>query len=227
MNPFASSFQALQQQIAAAERSCARPPGSVRLLAVSKTQPAGNIRAMYELGQTAFGENYLQEALTKMEALDDLPLEWHFIGPVQSNKTSQVAAHFHWVHTLDRDRIAGRLNEQRPASLPPLNVCLQVNISGEASKSGVTLEDLPALLEAVAQLPRLRLRGLMTLPAPQTEPELQRLPFRHLAQLFETHRARYQLDTLSMGTTSDLQAAITEGATIVRVGTALFGARRG
>lgn len=225
MNPFASSFQALQQQIAAAERSCGRPPGSVRLLAVSKTQPAENVRAVYELGQTAFGENYLQEALEKLRALSDLPLEWHFIGPIQSNKTGPVAQHFHWVHTLDRERIARRLSEQRPATSPPLNVCVQVNISGEASKSGISPDELPALLEAVAALPRLRLRGLMALPAPEDDPERQRLPFCRLAQLYETYRARFHLDTLSMGTTADMQAAIAEGASIVRVGTALFGAR--
>lgn len=225
MNPFAPSFQALQQQIADAEHRAGRPPGSVTLLAVSKTQPAASVRAVYALGQRDFGENYLQEALEKMRQLPDIDICWHFIGSVQSNKTAEIAANFHWVHSIDRARIALRLNEQRPAALAPLNVCVQVNVSAEASKSGVAPAALPSLLAAVAACPRLRLRGLMTLPAPETDPERQRLPFRALAGLLDTHRQRYGLDTLSMGTTADMVAAIAEGATFVRIGTALFGER--
>jgi PLP dependent protein len=225
MNPFAPSFQALQQQIADAEHRAGRTPGSVTLLAVSKTQPAASVRAVHALGQRDFGENYLQEALEKMRQVPDIDICWHFIGPVQSNKTAEIAANFHWVHSIDRARIALRLNEQRPAALAPLNVCVQVNVSAETSKSGVAPAALPSLLAAVAACPRLRLRGLMTLPAPETDPERQRLPFRALAGLLENHRERYGLDTLSMGTTADMVAAIAEGATFVRIGTALFGER--
>jgi len=225
MNPFAASFQAVRQQIAEAEARYGRRPGSTELLAVSKTQPPVSIRALYALGQRHFGENYLQEARAKMAALEDLPLTWHFIGRVQSNKSAEVAAGFAWVHTVDREKLARRLSEQRPTDLPPLNVCVQVNISGETSKTGVAPAELDALLAAVAGLPRLRLRGLMTLPAPEEDIERQRLPFRRLAALFAARRDRYGLDTLSMGTTADLEAAIAEGATFVRVGTALFGPR--
>jgi hypothetical protein len=225
MNPFAATFQAVRQQIADAEARYGRPPGSTELLAVSKTQPSASIRALQALGQRHFGENYLQEAIDKMAALDDLPLTWHFIGHVQSNKSAEVAARFEWIHTVDSARLARRLNDQRPDGLPALNVCVQVNISGEQSKSGVPPAELAALLTAVASLPRLRLRGLMTLPAPEEDFERQRLPFRRLAALFAEQRARFGLDTLSMGTTADMEAAIAEGATFVRVGTALFGPR--
>lgn len=225
MNPFAASFQAVRQQIAEAEARYGRRPGSTELLAVSKTQPPSHVRALHALGQRHFGENYVQEALGKMDAVEDLPLTWHFIGHVQSNKSSEVAARFSWVHTVDRERLARRLSEQRPMGLPPLNVCVQVNISAEASKSGVEPAELGTLLAAVAALPRLKLRGLMTLPAPEMDLHRQRLPFRRLAALFAEHRCRYGLDTLSMGTTADLEAAIAEGATFVRIGTALFGPR--
>ncbi|MCG3201949.1 MAG: Pyridoxal phosphate homeostasis protein [Gammaproteobacteria bacterium] len=225
MNPFAASFQAVREQIARAEARYGRRPGSTELLAVSKTQPPARVRALHALGQRHFGESYLQEALAKMAALEDLPLTWHFIGHVQSNKSAEVAARFSWVHSVDRTKLARRLSEQRPMGLPPLNVCVQVNISAEASKAGVEPAELDTLLAAVAILPRLKLRGLMTLPAPEEDLQRQRLPFRRLAALFAERRDRYGLDTLSMGTTADLEAAIAEGATFVRVGTALFGPR--
>lgn len=216
----------LKTRIAEAEQRFGRAPGSVALLAVSKTQPAQAIRAAYELGQRDFGENYLQEALSKREQLGDLPLIWHFIGPIQSNKTKSIAENFDWVHSVDRVKIAERLSAQRPPELPPLNVCVQVNVSGEASKSGVAPEEAAALAAAVARLPRLRLRGLMTIPAPAADFERQRAPLRRLRELLERLRDEgYALDTLSMGMSDDLEAAIAEGATLVRIGTALFGAR--
>ncbi len=213
------------------DRACAqagRPPASVRLLAVSKTQPALAVRQSASLGQTAFGENYVQEALDKIAALADLraQLQWHLIGPLQSNKTRPVAEAFDWVHSVDRLKIAQRLSEQRPDGLPPLNVCLQVNVSGEASKSGVTPAELPALAHAVAALPRLRLRGLMSIPEPVVGFEAQRAPHRALHEWLERLNAEgLALDTLSMGMSDDLEAAIAEGSTLVRVGTAIFGAR--
>lgn len=203
-----------------------REPGSVRVLAVSKTRPAEDVRRAAVLGLREFGENYLQEALDKIEALADLNLCWHFIGPIQSNKTRQIASHFHWVHSVDRIKVARRLSEQRPKGLPALQVCLQVNISGEGSKSGVSLEDLPALAREVAELPRLRLRGLMAIPAAATDEAQQRLPFAALRRaLAELQAWDPALDTLSMGMSGDLEAAIAEGATIVRVGTDIFGPR--
>lgn len=218
---------AVQEAIRAAEARHGRPAGAVTLLAVSKTQPAEVLRAAVAAGQTRFGENYLQEALAKMAALADLAVEWHFIGPLQSNKTRPVAEHFAWVHSVDRLKLAERLSAQRPADLPPLSVCLQVNVSGEASKSGCTLQQLPALAQAVAALPRLRLRGLMAIPAPAADPTQQRLPFRQLREALEQLNAKnLGLDTLSMGMSDDLDAAIAEGATLVRIGSAIFGARR-
>ncbi len=196
------------------------------LLAVSKTQPAERLRELYQLGQRDFGENYLQEALAKQAALADLRICWHFIGPIQSNKTKSIAEHFDWVHSVDRIKVARRLSEQRPETLPALNVCLQVDISGEASKSGVPPEALPELAEAVAELPRLRLRGLMCIPAPSDDFAEQRRAFAEMRHGFEALRARgHALDTLSMGMSGDLEAAIAEGATLVRIGTALFGPR--
>jgi hypothetical protein len=201
---------------------------SVTLLAVSKTFGAAAVRAAHAAGQRAFGENYVQEALEKIEALADLhpSIEWHLIGPLQSNKTRDVATRFDWVHTVDRLKVAERLSAQRPASMPSMQLCLQVNVSGEASKSGVVPAELPALARAVSALPNLRLRGLMSIPEPVTDPAAQRAPHRQLRQLFEAlRREGLPLDTLSMGMSADLEAAIAEGASIVRVGTAIFGER--
>lgn len=211
-----------------AERCYHRPPGSVALLAVSKTQPAAVIAALAAAGQRQFGENYLQEALEKIEALRQLDLEWHFIGPLQSNKTRGIAENFAWVHSLDRLKLAQRLSEQRPDTLPALNICLQVNISDETSKRGLNAAELADVAHAVAELPRLRLRGLMAIPAPSTDFVAQRGSFTHLRELQATLIATgVELDTLSMGMSDDLEAAIAEGATIVRVGTAIFGPRAG
>lgn len=224
--PLQQRLTATLTRIRAAEQADGRPRGSVALLAVSKTQPAAAIRALADAGQRCFGENYLQEALAKIAELADRDLEWHFIGPLQSNKTRAIAEHFHWVHSVDRLKIAERLSAQRPEALPPLQICLQVNVSGEASKSGCTLDELPTLAQAVAALPRLRLRGLMAIPAPAAGYEAQRRPFRLLREALERlNAAGLALDTLSMGMSDDLEAAIAEGATLVRVGTALFGTR--
>jgi pyridoxal phosphate enzyme (YggS family) len=221
----------VQQVLTRIARACAaarRPVQSVTLLAVSKTFDAAAVRDAYNAGLHRFGENYVQEALDKIAALADLraELEWHLIGPLQSNKTRVVAETFDWVHSVDRLKIAQRLSEQRPAALPPLNVCLQVNISGEASKSGLAASDVADVASAVAALPRLRLRGLMAIPEPVGDFEQQRAPHRTLRELQESLCAGgLALDTLSIGMSADLEAAIAEGATIVRVGTALFGAR--
>lgn len=201
---------------------------TVTLLAVSKTMPAEAVREAFDAGQRAFGENYVREGLDKIAALADLrsQIEWHLIGPLQSNKTREVAEQFDWVHSVDRMRIAERLSAQRPAALPPLDVCLQVNISGEASKSGVVPADLPALARAVAALPNLRLRGLMAIPEPAQGDAAQRAPHRALRALADALRSEgLALDTLSMGMSADLEAAVAEGATMVRIGTAIFGAR--
>jgi pyridoxal phosphate enzyme (YggS family) len=195
-------------------------------MAVAKSQPAEIVRAAAAVGLKEFGESYVQEALGKIAALVDLGLTWHFVGNVQTNKTRQIAEHFAWVHSIDRLKIAQRLAAQRPFHAPPLNVCLQVNLAGEASKGGVAAIDAPALAAAVAALPRLKLRGLMSIPEPDADPERQRRAFRQLRELLESLNAHGAgLDTLSMGMSADLEAAIVEGATIVRVGTALFGAR--
>jgi len=228
LNNIAQHLASLRARIAQAEIRFGRAPGSVQLLAVSKTHTAAAIRAACVAGHKRFGESYAQEALTKMSLVTDLPLEWHFIGPIQSNKTRDVATHFNWVQSIERDKIARRLNEQRPTTLPPLNVCIQVNVSGEASKSGVSVTEVAALASLICKLPQLRLRGLMAIPAPQAEFEQQRAGFRVLRELYEQLRATgYELDTLSMGMTDDLEAAIAEGATLVRVGTAIFGERVG
>jgi len=226
MNAIATRLAAVRRRIREAEDDAGRPADSVTLLAVSKTFPADAVRACAAAGQSRFGENYVQEALAKIAAVADPNLEWHFIGPLQSNKTRPVAENFHWAHTIDRLKIAQRLNEQRPAHLPPLQVCIQVNTSGETSKSGIGFDALPALAAAVGGLPRLRLRGLMTIPAPSNDAAAQRAPFRALREAFERLNAEgYGLDTLSMGMSDDLEAAVAEGATLVLVGSALFGAR--
>jgi len=209
-----------------AAAACGRRPDDIHLLAVSKTKPAEDVRAAWHAGQRAFGENYLQDALPKMDALADLAIEWHFIGRLQSNKTRQVAAHFAWVHALDCLKHAKRLSDQRSDEQPPLQVCLQVNLSGEASKGGVAAGDAPDLARQIAQLPRINLRGLMVLPAPTTDTARQRAVFRQLRELQERLVADgLALDTLSMGMSGDMEAAIAEGATIVRIGTDIFGVR--
>ncbi|AJY44247.1 YggS family pyridoxal phosphate-dependent enzyme [Burkholderia humptydooensis] len=228
MSDLAARFASVHRRIDDAARAAGRDPRAVTLLAVSKTFPADAVRAAHAAGQRAFGENYVQESIDKIDTLADLraELEWHFIGPLQSNKTRPVAERFDWVHTVDRLKIAQRLSGQRPAHLPPLNVCVQVNISGEASKSGVAPADAAELARAVAALPALRLRGLMAIPEPATDPEAKRAPHRALHALLEQLRAGgLALDTLSMGMSDDLEAAVAEGATIVRIGTAIFGAR--
>jgi pyridoxal phosphate enzyme (YggS family) len=203
-----------------------RDPADVRLLAVSKKQPLEKIREAYAAGQREFGENFVQEGVEKIAAIDKNDITWHFIGHLQSNKTRVVAENFDWVHTIDKLKTARRLSEQRPDGMPPLNVCLQVNVDDEESKSGVTPHALPELARACAELPNIRLRGLMCLPAIREEPDAQRIPFAVLRELAEKLRTDgVDTDTLSMGMTADFRAAILEGATIVRIGTALFGER--
>lgn len=228
MVSIAQNILQVRHRLNAACEAAGRPADAVTLLAVSKTCPPEAVREAFAAGQRAFGENYVQEALAKIEALADLQPRpvWHLIGPLQANKTRVVAEQFDWVHSVDRLKIAERLSAQRPAGLPALQVCLQVNISGEDSKSGVTLEALPALAQAVAALPRLSLRGLMAIPEPAGDLTAQRLPHRRLREAFEALQALgLPLDTLSMGMSADLEAAVLEGATMVRIGTAIFGAR--
>jgi len=227
------NLQGVISRIARAAAAAGRPPGSVRLLAVSKTHPPARIAEAYGAGQRAFGENYVQEALEKMETLAALlgregagALEWHLIGPLQSNKTRAAAERFDWVQSVDREKIARRLSEQRPAALAPLNVLIEVNLSGEPSKSGIAAEAAAGLAHTVAALPRLRLRGLMSIPAPSSDKAEQRAAFRAVRELFERlHAEGLELDTLSMGMSDDMEAAIEEGATMVRIGTAIFGPR--
>lgn len=223
MSTIAANISTLEQRIRDAAQVARRDPSSIGLLAVSKTKPAADLREAYAAGLRHFGENYLQEALGKQQELADLPLHWHFIGPIQSNKTRAIAEHFDWVHSVDRLKIAQRLSEQRPEHLPALNICLQVNVSGEASKSGCTPAELPALAAAVAELPRLKLRGLMAIPEPTDDPRAQHAAFAQVRNLLES--LPHALDTLSMGMSHDLEAAVAQGATWVRIGTALFGAR--
>ena len=225
MTTFFERFSQIRAQMTDAESEYGRQPGSVLLLAVSKTKPAADLAAAYHAGQRHFGESYLKEALAKQRALAHYDISWHFIGPIQSNKTQAIANHFAWVHSVDRLKIAKRLNQQRSGDLPPLNICLQINISGELSKSGVGLADLPTLVAEIKPLPRLKLRGVMAIPAKNRDFEQQRLPYREIYQAI----ARLEnptLDTFSFGMTGDLRAAIAEGSTIVRVGTALFGERK-
>ncbi len=227
------NLQAVMSRIAAAVAEAWRAPGSVHLLAVSKTHPPARVAEAEVDGQRAFGENYVQEALEKMDALTQLlgesrarELEWHLIGPVQSNKSRAAAEHFDWVQSVDREKIARRLSQQRPEHLAPLNVLIEVNLSGESSKSGVAAQDAAALARAVAALPRLRLRGLMAIPAPSRDQTVQRARFRAVRELYERLSAQgLELDTLSMGMSDDMEAAIAEGATMVRIGSAIFGVR--
>lgn len=223
MSTIAENISTLAERIHHAAQAARRDPASVGLLAVSKTKPASDLREAYAAGLRDFGENYLQEALGKQTELSDLPLIWHFIGPIQSNKTRAIAENFAWVHSVDRLKIAQRLSEQRPADLPPLNICIQVNVSGEASKSGCTPEELPALAQAISALPNLRLRGLMAIPEPTEDSDEQNAAFAAVRTLQD--QLNLPLDTLSMGMSHDLEAAIAQGATWVRIGTALFGAR--
>jgi pyridoxal phosphate enzyme (YggS family) len=226
MTAILSNLQATREAIAQAANAAHRNATEVRLLAVSKTFSSAAVHEAYQAGQTAFGENYLQEALEKIAALRDLPLEWHFIGPIQSNKTRAIAENFAWVHGVDRLKVAERLSEQRPLHLPPLNICLQVNVSGEASKSGVAANEVLELAQAVRFLPRLKLRGLMTIPSLAKGEKAQREPFALVrAILKDLNSHGMALDTLSMGMSHDFPAAILEGATIVRIGTAIFGSR--
>lgn len=228
MSDIALQLDAVHERIEHAAAAAQRPTASIALMAVSKTFPAEAVREAYQHGQTIFGESYLQEALQKMDALADLrdALAWHFIGPVQSNKTRPIAERFDWVHSVDRLKIAERLAAQRPETLAPLNVCLQVNISGEDTKSGMNVDDVRTVANAIAALPHLRLRGLMAIPEPADTLDAQRAPFRAMRALFDDLRSDgHAVDTLSMGMSADLEAAVLEGATIVRIGTAIFGTR--
>ncbi|MDP3636081.1 MAG: YggS family pyridoxal phosphate-dependent enzyme [Azonexus sp.] len=235
MSAIASNLQAVRARIADAAKAAGRLPESIQLLAVSKTWPLACVLEAADAGQTAFGENYVQEGVDKVMALPqghfqraavNRQIDWHFIGPLQSNKTRLVAEHFNWVHSIERLKIAERLSAQRPASLPPLQVCIQINVSGEASKSGCAPDATLALCQAIVALPNLQLRGLMAIPEPADDFAAQRVPFRQLREIYENIRAAGRpLDTLSMGMSHDLEAAIAEGATIVRIGTAIFGER--
>jgi len=226
MSNIADNLKQVRAQLADAAAGANREVNDVTLLAVSKTRPAEDLRAAYAEGQTDFGENYLQESLEKIEVLADLPLCWHFIGPIQSNKTRPIAENFHWVHSVDREKIGRRLSEQRPDGMAPLNLCLQVNISGEASKSGCLPEDVPALAAALSALPNVVVRGLMAIPQATEDETEQRAVFARMKALLESLQQDYQqVDTLSMGMSGDMSAAIAEGSTMVRIGTAIFGAR--
>jgi pyridoxal phosphate enzyme (YggS family) len=223
----ASGLQKVKTRIREIAEKTGRQPEAITLLAASKTNPAECLREAFIAGQTIFGENYLQEALAKIPVLADLPIEWHFIGPIQSNKTRRIAENFAWVHSVDRKKIADRLSKDRPESLPPLQICLQVNVSGEGSKSGVAPEEIAELAAHVVTLPRLKLRGVMAIPELTKATALQRSQFRMLREAYDRlKRDGYELDTISMGMSEDLDIAIEEGATMVRVGTAIFGPRR-
>ena len=220
----ANKLKQINSKIRKAELYAQRKNGAVQLLAVSKTKPSADIIQAYQAGQRHFGESYCQEALIKQKELGSYQITWHFIGPIQSNKTRQIAGHFSWVHSVDRLKIAKRLSEQRSDVLPSLNICIQVNISNEQSKSGFQLQELPEIIEQISQLPNIKLRGVMAIPQPVADFEQQRIPYRQLYQCVKVLN-KPEIDTFSFGMTGDLKAAIAEGATIVRVGTALFGAR--
>ena len=226
MMSIANKLNLINSEIRKSELTAQRKEGSVQLLAVSKTKPSTDIIQAYQAGQRHFGESYCQEALIKQKELGCYQITWHFIGPIQSNKTRQIASHFSWVHSVDRLKIAKRLSEQRPNHLPPLNICIQVNISNEQSKSGFQLDELSACVEQISQLANIKLRGVMAIPKPVNDFEQQRKPYRQLYQCVKA-LDKPGMDTFSFGMTGDLRAAIAEGATIVRVGTALFGRRSG
>ncbi|UYZ83829.1 YggS family pyridoxal phosphate-dependent enzyme [Entomomonas sp. E2T0] len=227
MSEISKNIDFIQQRIIQTASIAKRDPKQIHLLAVSKTKPAMAIREAFQCGITNFGENYLQEALQKQSELISLPLIWHFIGPIQSNKTKDIAESFQWVHSVDRLKIAERLNNQRPLALPPLQICIQVNISGEQSKSGCNPAELKVLVEAINKMPRLQLKGLMTIPEPTEDQQAQHLAFATLRKLKDdiNQQLNLSLDTLSMGMSHDLEAAIAEGATWLRIGTAIFGER--
>lgn len=227
MATIASTLQNVNKRIATAAINSGRHPDEIMLLAASKTNPADQVKEAWLAGQTFFGENYLQEALEKILTLSDLPIEWHFIGPIQSNKTKRIAENFAWVHSVDRKKIADRLSRDRPKTLPPLQICIQVNVSGEGTKSGVSPKLVTDLAAYVVKLPQLKLRGLMAVPELTTATALQRSQFHMLRNLYDQLKQDgFDLDTLSMGMSEDMEPAIAEGATIVRVGTAIFGPRR-
>jgi len=222
MRSIHDNLQAVRERIARAATAAGRDPRSVTLLAVSKTHPAALVEQALAAGQQAFGENYVQEAVEKMDALAGHAIEWHLVGPLQSNKTRLVAEHFDWVHTVESEKVARRLSEQRPSGKAPLNVLIQVNVSGEASKSGIAAEQVPALSESTSKLPGVRLRGLMAIP----EPGADASRYRELKALYDHLKGPFALDTLSVGMSDDMEAAIAEGSTMVRIGTAIFGQRQ-
>ena len=224
MTIIADSLQVIHANIIAAERATGRINHTL-LLAVSKAQTADKLRTAYLAGQRAFGENYVQEAINKQVELTDLAIEWHFIGPIQSNKTALIAQHFDWVHSVDRLKIAARLNEARPQNAAPLNICIQINSSDEHTKSGVDIDSLAILASEISKMPQLKLRGLMAIPAPTKDLAKQRTQFKIVADAYKTLKQNFELDTLSIGMSDDYVAAIHEGATIVRIGSAIFGAR--
>jgi PLP dependent protein len=225
MNTFSDTLQAIRSRIEHAKANVGRND-TVQLCAVSKAQSADKIRAFYHAGQTVFGENYVQEAIAKQLELTDCDIEWHFIGPIQSNKTQLIAQHFSWVHSVDRLKVAQRLSDARPPNLPPLNICLQINSSEEASKSGASMTEITTLAAELSKLPRIQLRGLMSIPAPTKDIQQQHAQFKLVSDAFHTLQSQgFKLDTLSIGMSEDFEVAIAEGATIVRIGSALFGAR--
>lgn len=226
-NTIAHNIKSIRAQIEEIAQKYARQPDSIQLLAVSKTRPIEDVQAAFAENQHHFGENYLQDALSKIENISESSIEWHFIGPIQSNKTRQIAENFNWVHTIDRFKIAQRLSDQRSPAQKPLNLCIQVNVSGESSKSGIHIEDTLTLAKHISLLPNIHLRGLMTIPAATNDFELQKQSFRLLRELKDEIQSQgIELDTLSMGMSNDMEAAIAEGSTIVRIGTAIFGARK-